>query len=250
MADVSPAPVSAPAPTAPVTRPSSSWRQFKAILRKDIVMELRTFEMLTSMGLYTLLTLVIYQIAISQSGSAFDVRQIAAGLLWLAFVFTSMLGLNRSLVHEKDQGCLEALLLSPVDRPVIFFAKAVGNLIFLLIVQVLTVPLFFAMFLSKPIAGAWWMIPVSLLFGSVGIAGVGTLLATISVNTRGRDFILAVLFVPVMYPLLLAVVGATSVAVYGPLDIGVFWRDIALAGGYDAIMLLAAFGLYEFVIGA
>ena len=231
---------------------SNSWRQFVAILRKDIVMELRTFEMLTSMGLYTMLTLVIYQIALSQSGSGFDVRLIAAGLLWLAFVFTSMLGLNRSLVHEKDQGCLEALLLSPVDRPVIFFAKAVGNLIFLLIVEIITMPLFFVMFLSnRPLGGAWWMIPLAALVGSIGIAGVGTLLATISVNTRGRDFILAVLFVPVMYPLLLAAVGATSAAVLGnPGFVEEFWRDMALAGGYDAIMLLAAYGLYEFVIGA
>jgi heme exporter protein B len=177
---------------------------------------------------------------------------VAAGLVWLAFVFTSMLGLNRSLVHEKDQGCLDALLLSPVDRPVIFFAKAVGNLIFLLIVQALTVPLFFLMFLStRPIAGAWWMIPLSLVAGAVGIAGVGTLLATISVNTRGRDFILAVLFVPLMYPLLLAAVGATSAAVLGnPGFVAEFWRDMALAAGYDVIMLLAAYGLYEFVIGA
>jgi heme exporter protein B len=230
----------------------SSWRQFKAILRKDVVMELRTFEMLTSMGLYTILTLVIYQIALSQSGTGFDVRLIAAGLLWLAFVFTSMLGLNRSLVHEKDQGCLEALLLSPVDRPVIFMAKAVGNFIFLLIVQALTIPLFFVMFLSnRPIGGAWWMIPIALMVGSIGIAGVGTLLATISVNTRGRDFILAVLFVPVQFPLLLAAVGATSAAVLGnPGYMAEFWRDIALAGGYDAIMLLASYGLYEFVIGA
>jgi heme exporter protein B len=243
-----PARASAPAPA----KRSSSWRQFKAILRKDIVMELRTFEMLTSMGLYTLLTLVIYQIALSQSGSGFDVRLIAAGLLWLAFVFTSMLGLNRSLVHEKDQGCLEALLLSPVDRPVIFFAKAVGNLIFLLIVQALTIPLFFVMFLSnRPLGGAWWMIPIALVVGAIGIAGVGTLLATISVNTRGRDFILAVLFVPIMFPLLLAAVGATSAAVLGnPGYVAEFWRDIGLAAGYDAIMLLAAFGLYEFVIGA
>lgn len=230
----------------------SSWRQFMAILRKDVVMEMRTFEMLTSMGLYTVLTLVIYQIALSQSGSGFDVRLIAAGLLWLAFVFTSMLGLNRSLVHEKDQGCLEALLLSPVDRPVIFFAKAAGNLIFLMIVQALTIPLFFVMFLStRPLGGAWWMIPIALFVGAVGQAGVGTLLATISVNTRGRDFILALLFVPVMFPLLLAAVGATSAAVLGnPGYAAEFWRDIALAAGYDAIMLLAAFGLYEFVIGA
>jgi heme exporter protein B len=229
-----------------------SRRQFIAILRKDIVMELRTFEMLTSMGLYTLLTLAIYAIALSQSGGGFDVRLVAAGLVWLAFVFTSMLGLNRSLVHEKDQGCLDALLLSPVDRPVIFFAKATGNLIFLLIVQALTVPLFFLMFLStRPLGGEWWMIPLSLFAGAVGIAGVGTLLATISVNTRGRDFILAVLFVPLMYPLLLAAVGATSAAILGnPGFLSEFWRDMALAAGYDVIMLLAAFGLYEFVIGA
>jgi len=238
--------------TAVRPRRSSSWRQFKAILRKDIVMELRTKEMLTSMGLYTLLTLLIYQVALSQSGSGFDVRLIAAGLLWLAFLFTSMLGLNRSLVHEKDQGCLEALLLSPVDRPVIFFAKATGNLVFLLIVQVLTIPLFYVMFLSgRAIGGELWMIPLAMVVGSVGIAGVGTLLATISVNTRGRDFILAVLFVPIMYPLLLAAVGATSAAVLGnPGFVEEFWRDIALAGGYDAIMLLAAFGLYEFIVGA
>jgi heme exporter protein B len=229
-----------------------SWRQFKAILRKDIVMELRTFEMLTSMGLYTLLTLVIYQIALSQSGSGFDVRLIAAGLLWLAFVFTSMLGLNRSLVHEKDQGCLEALLLSPVDRPVIFFAKATGNLIFLLIVQTLTIPLFYLMFLSgRELGGELWMIPLALVAGSIGIAGVGTLLATISVNTRGRDFILAVLFVPIMYPLLLATVGSISAAILGnPGYVAEFWQDLAMAGGYDAIMILAAYALYEFVIGA
>jgi heme exporter protein B len=84
----------------------SSWRQYKAILRKDIVMELRTKEMLTSMGLYAVLVLVVYEIALSQAGSSFDVLRIAAGLLWLALIFTSLLGLNRSLVHEKDQGCL------------------------------------------------------------------------------------------------------------------------------------------------
>jgi heme exporter protein B len=233
-------------------RHSSSWRQFKAILRKDIVMELRTKEMLTSMGLYTLLTLLIYQVALSQSGSGFDVRLIAAGLLWLAFLFTSMLGLNRSLVHEKDQGCLEALLLSPVDRPIIFFAKATGNLVFLLIVEVLTIPLFFLMFLSgRAIGGDFWMIPLALIAGSIGIAGVGTLLATMSVNTSGKDFILAVMMVPVMYPLLLGVVSATSAAILGGPDyVAVFWQGMAFACGYDAIMLLAAFGLYEFIVGA
>jgi len=240
--------------TATVSKvPGLSWRQFKAILRKDIAMELRTKEMVTSMGIYTLLTLVVYQVALSQTGSAFDPRVIAGGLLWLAFIFTSMLGLNRSLVHEKDQGCLEALLLSPVDRPVIFFAKATGNLIFLAIVEALTVPLFAFMFLQQGgySPGAWWMVPLVMLAGSIGVAGVGTLLATMSVNTTGKDFVLAVLMIPLMYPLLLGAVSATSAAILGgDGSMQQYLTGLAWVGGYDAIMLLAAFALYEFVIGA
>ena len=234
----------------------SSARQFKAILRKDIVMELRTGEMLTSMGLYAMLVLIVYGVALSQAGSSFDVQRIAAGLLWLAILFTSMLGLNRSLVHEKDQGCLEALLLSPVDRPVIFFAKATGNLIFLSIVEVLILPLFYFLFLSgKPMGAPFWLVVFPLIVGSVGIAGVGTLLATMSVNTTGKDFILAVLFIPVMFPLLYSVVAATSAVLISDPIAGItffdaFWKSLAMGAGYDVIMILAAFGLYEFIIGA
>jgi heme exporter protein B len=232
---------------------TTSWRQFRAILKKDIVMELRTKEMLMSMGLYSLLTMVVYFVALSQAGANFDPKDIAAGLLWLAFIFTSLLGLNRSLVHEKDQGCLEALLLSPVDRPVIFFAKAVGNLVFLLIVEALTVPVFAFLFLQGEAidAGAVALIPLALVAGSIGISGVGTLLATMSVNTTGKDFVLPVLFIPLMFPLLLGAVTATGAAIIGgPEALGVFWAGMAWVLGYDVIMLLASYGLYEFIVGA
>jgi heme exporter protein B len=230
-----------------------SWRQFKAILRKDIVMELRTKEMILSMGMYAVLTMVVYWIALSQAGSGFDPKIIAAGLLWLAFIFTSMLGLNRSLVHEKDQGCLEALLLSPVDRPVIFFAKATGNLVFLLAVEALTIPFFAFLFLQGGgyAEGAFWRVPLVLLLGSIGIAGVGTLLATMSVNTKGKDFVLTILMVPLMAPLLLAAVSATSAAILGGDGAAAqYWQGVGMVAGYDAVMLLAAFALYEFVVGA
>jgi heme exporter protein B len=232
---------------------SSSMRQFRAMLRKDIVMELRTKEMLMSMGLYSLLTMVVYFVALSQAGAGFDPRDIAAGLLWLAFIFTSMLGLNRSLVHEKDQGCLEALLLSPVDRPVIFFAKAIGNLIFLLVVEALTIPVFAFLFLQGQAVDVSTvaLIPLVLVAGSVGIAGVGTLLATMSVNTTGKDFVLAMLFIPLMYPLLLGAVTATAAAIIGgPEGVSLFWTGMAWVIGYDVIMLLASYGLYEFIVGA
>jgi len=230
----------------------SSWRQFNAILRKDLIAELRTFEMLTSMGLYTLLTLVVYYLAISQAASDFNIASIASGLLWLAFIFTSLLGLNRSLVHEKDQGVMEALLLSPIDPPVLFAAKATGNFIFIGIVELLTLPLFSLFILEgKPIAGPWYLLSVPLFLGTLGIASVGTLLATMSVNTKGRDVILAVMFVPILFPLLYAVVAATSAVVApGPDGFGPFWPAMGIAAGYDAIMLFAAYALYEFILGA
>ncbi|MDR1776017.1 MAG: heme exporter protein CcmB [Actinomycetes bacterium] len=239
----------------------SAFRQYRALLRKDIVMELRTKEMVTSMGLYAMLVLIIYYVALSQAGQAFDVTRIAAGLLLLVVVFTSMLGLNRSLVHEQDQGQLEALLLAPVDRPIIFFAKATTNLLFLAIVEVIIVPFFLIFFVSGAVvptgstvavsqSGPAWMTALALLIGSIGIAGVGTLLATMSVNTKGRDFILAVLFIPVMFPLLLVIVSALSAVLTG--DAGyaqTFWKMCAIGAGYDAIMIAVAFALYEFILG-
>lgn len=232
---------------------ASSWQQFKAILHKDLVMEMRTREMITSMGMYALLTMVVYQIALSEAGDSFDVRLVMPGLVWVAFIFMSLLGLNRSFVHEKDQGCIDALLLAPVDRPVIFFAKFAGNLLFLLVVELLSLPVFGFLFLQgrEGIANPVWMLGVVLLGVSIGISGVGTLLATMSVNTSGKDIMLTVVFVPLMYPLLRAAVGATfAVVIGGPASVSMFWSWMAWATGFDVIMLVAAFGLYEFVIGA
>jgi len=236
----------------------SSWRQYKALLRKDIAQELRTKEMVTSMGLYGMLVLVIYYIATSQTGADFNITPIAAGLLLLMIVFTSMLGLNRSLIHEHDQGQLEALLLAPIDRPVIFMAKATTNLLFLLIVQIVVVPFFYVVFVSSDLLvrlgeitpGPWWMIAIALLVGSIGIAGIGTLLATISVNTKGRDFILAVLFIPVMYPLLLVLVTALNAVIGGaPGFEAVFWQNVAAATVFNAVVIAVAFALYDFILG-
>jgi heme exporter protein B len=232
---------------------SASWRQFKAILRKDLVMEFRTREMITSMGLYAILTMVVYQIALTEAGEALDVRLVMPGLIWVAFIFMSLLGLNRSFVHEKDQGCIDALLLSPVDRPVIYFAKFSGNLLFLLVVEGLSLPVFAFLFLQgrEGIANPIWLLAAVMIAASVGISGVGTLLATMTVNTTGKDILLAVVFVPLMYPLLRAAVGATFAAVIGgPGSVEMFWAWMAWIAGFDVIMLLVAFGLYEFVIGA
>ena len=236
---------------APQGRPSV-WRQYRALLAKDVRMELRTREMLVSMGVYALLVLTVYGATLSQTGDSLDVKSVASGLLWALIVFTSLLGLNRSFSHETENGCLEGVLLAPVSRPAIFLAKATSNLVFLLAVEVVAVPLFVLFFLSSAtFAPTTPYLVLPLLVGTVGIAGVGTFLSTMTIDTRGKDVLLAILFIPVVFPLLYACVSATSVALLGiEGQMVTFWRSLALAGGYDVIMVAAAWGLYEFVVGS
>lgn len=230
----------------------STFQQYKTLLRKDLEQEFRTKEMLTSMGIYALLVLVVYGAALAQTSSQLDVLQMSGGLLWALIVFTSLLGLNRSFAHEKEQGCLEGILLVPLDRSVIFLAKATSNLLFLLVVEVIAVPLFSFFFLTTVVPGeSFWLLVVPLFVGTLGIAGVGTLLSTITVNTRGKDVMLAVLFIPLIFPLLWACVSATTAVIVGAEGyLDVFAPALLLAGGYDLIMILVSWVLYDFVISA
>lgn len=230
----------------------STWAQYKALLRKDLSQELHTKEMLTSMGLYALLVLIVYGAALAQAGNGVDIAKLSGGLLWVVVLFTSLLGLNRSFAHEKEQGCLEGMLLIPMDRSVIFLAKATANLIFLLIVEAITVPLFFFFFLSSAqLAPSWPLMIVSLLVGTVGIAGLGTLLSTITVNTRGKDVMLAVLFIPLAFPLLWSCVSAATCVMIGAEGfMDSFTVSMVLAGGYDIAMILISWVLYDFVVSA
>ena len=236
----------------PVQRRVSGFSQFKALLLKDLRQEIRTREMLTSMVVYALLVLTIYGAALAQVGDKVQVVSFAGGLLWALIIFTSLLGLNRSFSHETESGCLEGILLAPVDRAVIFLAKATSNLIFLVAVEILVVPLFFLFFLSgADLAETTPMILLPLAVGTVGVAGVGTLLSTMTIDTRGRDVLLAILFIPVVFPLLYACVSATTVAFLGVAGtFGAYWTSCAVAAAYDVIMIAAAWGLYEFAVDA
>ena len=235
-----------------MARKVSGFAKYRALLAKDVRQELRTREMLVSMGVYALLVLTVYGAALAQVGDSLQVVSFAGGLLWALIVFTSLLGLNRSFAHETESGCLEGILLAPIDRAVIFLAKATSNLLFLLMVEIVVVPLFFLFFLSgAQLAETTPLIVLPLLIGTVGVAGVGTLLSTMTIDTRGKDVLLAILFIPVVFPLLYACVSATSVAFMGVEGtLGTFWTSCTVAGCYDIIMVAAAWGLYEFVVSA
>ena len=241
-----------PPKTAPVTRRASGWRTFTTLLAKDLRQEFRTRDMLTSMGIYAVLVLIVYGVAFGTSARPDQLVRIAAGLLWALVVFTSLLGLNRSFSHEQENAQLEGILLVPMDRGAIYLAKVCANVVFLLGVEIICVPAFWFLFLiDAPVAesAAWFVVP--LLLGTIGIAGVGTLMSTITMHTRGRDVLLAVLLIPVIFPLLYACVSATGAVLTGAVD----WQNtlligVALSAGYDIIMILVSWLLYDFVVSA
>lgn len=230
----------------------SSFAHYRNLLAKDLRQEFHTREMLTSMGIYALLVLVVFGAALAQTVKSFDILQMSGGLIWALIVFTSLLGLNRSFSYEKEEGCLEGILLVPLDRSVIFLAKATSNLLFLLLVELIALPLFYFFFLTgTPVSPSFWLTLGPILVGTVGIAGIGTLLSTITINTRGKDVLLAVLFIPLTYPLLYACVSATTVAILGGDAImDIYLPSLALSFGYDVIMLLVSWVLYDFVVSA
>ena len=230
----------------------SSFAAFKVLLKKDLRREFRTKEMLTSMGIYAVLVLVVYGAALAQAGSNVDILQMGGGLIWALIVFTSLLGLNRSFAYEKENGCLEGLLLIPMDRGAIFLAKALSNFLFLLVVEVIAVPLFVFFFLGGVgLSETLPMIVIPLVLGSLGMASIGTLLSTITANTRGKDVMLAVLFIPLIFPLLYACVTATTGVILGSVDfLDTFMPGIAVAAAYDVIMTLLSWVLYDFAVSA
>ena len=229
----------------------STFQQYRTLLGKDLRRELRTREMLTSMGVYVLLVIVVFGAALSQTGRQFDILQMSGGLLWALIVFTSLLGLNRSFSFEKENGCLESILLVPLDRSVVFLAKATSNFIFMAVIELIVLPLFYFFFLTTTTPEPTWpMIAGPLVVGTIGMAGIGTLLSTMTVNTRGKDVLLAVLFIPLVFPLLYACVSATTVVIAGG-DVGtIYVNSLLLAAGYDVVMLLLSWVLYDFVISA
>lgn len=213
-----------------------------AILWKDIQAEYRSFELISAMLVFSLLVIIIFNYALDLD---IKMRQsVTSGVLWSTFAFAGTLGLNRSMAVEKDRGCLDGLLLAPVDRSAIYFGKALSNLAFMLIVEAIVLPLytvFYGINLFNP--GLLFII----LLGSIGYVGVGTLLATMSVQTRTRDILLSILLFPVVIPVLLPAIVASNGFLAG-VDLADILFSIGLLVAYDIIFIAVSFMVYDSVV--
>jgi len=219
-------------------------RKVGAIVWKDIVAELRTKEMFSAMFVFAVLVIVVFNFAFDLRVSGERVRQVAPGALWVAFVFSGILGLNRAFVSEKDQGCLEGLLLAPVDHTAIYFGKTISTVIFMLVVEALMLPIFTAFF-GVNLFDLRLMLVIFL--GTLGFAGVGTILSAMTAQTRAREILLPILLLPVVAPVLIAAVKATA----GILD-GLLLSDLArwlqLLVAFDLIFPAVAFMTFDYVV--
>lgn len=214
--------------------------QVWTILLKDIRCELRSKQMWVGMGLFALLVLVIFNFA-------FDLRvdnkaAVAPGALWVAFVFASFLGLGRTIAAEREHGSLDRLLLCPVDRKAIYLAKLLGNVLFIGVVEIVSLPVF-ALLFNVPFAAGGLVLVV--LLGTVGIASVGTLFSAMAAATRARELLLPILVFPLIVPIVIASVRATGALMMVTANEPPW---LGLIAAFDAIFLSLSTVLFEHVI--
>jgi heme exporter protein B len=219
-------------------------RKILAIIRKDIAAELRTKEMFSTMFVFAILVIVVFNFAFDLRVSGERVRQVAPGALWVAFAFAGILGLNRTFVLEKDRGCLEGLLLAPVDHTAIYFGKMISTVLFMLVVEALMLPVFTAFFGVNLFD---LRLLLFVLLGTVGFASVGTILSAMTAQTRAREVLLPILLLPVVAPVLIAAVKATAGILDG-LTMGEMARWWQLLVAFDIIFPAVAFMTFDYVV--
>jgi len=221
---------------------SKTLAKILVIFRKDLVAEFRTKEIVVSLLVFALLVLVIFSFAF---GTGLDTMETAApGILWVALTFGGVIGLNRTFAVEKENSRIEGLMLCPVDRAVIYWGKAAGSFTFMLAVAFVVTPIFLALFnfpLFLP------RLALVIVLALIGFASVGTLFSALAVNTRARDIMLPVLFLPVVVPVVIAAVKLT-----GPVLAGRPWGDMVtwlqILAAFDVIYAVVATLVFEFVI--
>ena len=218
--------------------------QIKALLWKDLVSEFRTREMVSSMLIFSFLVTVVFSFAFEPDSET--VKQVFPGIIWVAFIFAGILGLNRSFINEKSNDCIMGLMSAAVDKGVIFLGKMTGNFIFMIVMEAVTLPILFVLF-DYRMKGSPASLILVVILGTQGFVAVGTFLSALSVNTRNSEVLLPIILFPLITPLLIAAVKATGIILTG----GEFaewsnWLTILLA--FDIIFTIIPWFLVDYVL--
>jgi heme exporter protein B len=202
-----------------------------ALARKDLLLELRARDTLPAMLLFVLSTLVVFHFVLPGNSSELA----ATGLLWVAIVFTALLGLSRAFAAEREQGVIDGLVLAPSDRSAIWLGKAISVVVFLGLAELVALPAF-ALFFA-PVDGPMIL---GVVLADLGIAAVGTLLAAMAAASRARELLLPLIFLPLAIPIIVGGVGASVTA--DPA------RYVGFLGLYDALFAIICWASFEYVV--
>ncbi len=218
------------------------FRNSLAITWKDLISEMRTKEIVFTVLVFSLLVIVIFNFTTGFTQEMIDVA--APGLLWATFSFSGVLSLNRTFVKEKENGCLDALMASPISREAIYIGKVMGSAIFMLAIELIAIVLFSFLFNINVFR---FPILVITLLATIGFSAVGALFAALSTNTRAREMVLPILFLPVVLPLIISAVKASERVLAGK-----SWGELSpwlpMIIAFDVIFISISFIMFTFVI--
>jgi heme exporter protein B len=216
----------------------------RATLAKDIRLEWRSKDAINAMLFFSLLVVVIFSFAFDPTAE--ESRRIAGGLIWVAFLFAAIVALNQTWARELRNQVLDAYRVSPAPANPLFLAKALGNFIFVIVLEALMTPLFVMFYKLRVLGAAWQLLPIAAL-GTWALVVNGTFFAAISIRTRAREIMLPLLLFPLSIPALLAMVNSTTAVLTGE-ESARFW--IALLVAYDVVFTTVCLLLFETVLEA
>ncbi len=217
----------------------------RALLRKELLVELRTLESVPAMSLFAVTTFVVFHFALNRNSVEGD---LAAGILWVTLLFAAILGINRLFVADADQGGFDGFLLAPVDRSAMLVAKVLTLLAYLVVLELVAVPAFALQLFGPPLGRALPDLLGVLTLGDLGIAAIGTLVAALAVRTRARDLLGPLLGLPLLIPIVIGGARATAPLFAATHATAPAARWLLTLGLYDLVFGLIAYALFDFLL--
>jgi heme exporter protein B len=235
-----------PAETArPAPKAVGLWQTVGALLRKELLVELRTLESVPAMSLFALSTFVVFHFALDRNSVEGD---LGAGILWVTLLFAAILGVNRLFVADADQGGFDAFLLAPVDRSAMLLAKILTLLAYLVVLEIVAVPAFALLLLGPSLGPALPGLLATLALADLGVAVIGTLIAAMAVRTRSRDLLGPLLALPLLVPIVIGGARASAPLLVAAHRAAPAARWLLTLGLYDLVFGLIAFALFDFLL--
>lgn len=215
------------------------------LFRKDLLVEARTRESLTAMGLFSITAFVLFHFGLNRDSIEGD---LAAGVLWVTLLLATVLAVTRLFVSEREQGGFESLLLAPIDRTSVFVGKAAALLAFLVAVEIVAIPAFDLLLLRGTVLDAMPQLLAVIALADIGLAAVGALVAALAAEAEARELVVPLLLLPLVVPVVIAAAKASSPLLASPSASGHLGRWLGVLTLYDLLFVLVSVGVFDYLL--